>query len=266
MAGVQVAGSTGRRGRGSRRSSGVPPLWGLLPLVTALALWELLGPAQSVYAPRPSQWAERVGELWRSGDLTTALGESLATLLLGLAVSTAVGAVVGAVVGRSRLADRALGPLFEFFRVMPPAALVPVVVLVAGYSEQMKVAIVVISAVWPILLQVRAAAKGIDQILFEVAAVLRLRWWERTRKIVLPSLVPAILQGVRVATPTILVIVLLVEIVTRINGIGGLMDSSQQNFDSAGVYGLLVVTGVLALLVNVAVSHLDRWLRRYHGQ
>src|SRR5690606_38104358 len=135
----------------------VAPLWGLLPLLLALLLWQLLGPEHSVYAPKPSRWVERISELWSSGELSKALRQSITTLLLGLIVSTVVGTVVGALVGRSRLADRALNPLFEFFRVMPPAALVPVVVLIAGYSEQMKVSVVVISAVWPILLQVRAA-------------------------------------------------------------------------------------------------------------
>jgi ABC-type nitrate/sulfonate/bicarbonate transport system permease component len=251
-----------RRATTGRRAS-VPPIWGLAPLVLALVLWQLLGPEQSVYAPKPSRWIERITAMWTSGELQQALIESLTTFLLGLLISTVLGIGIGALVGRSRIIDRALGPLFEFFRVMPPAAMVPIAVLIAGYSENMKVAIVVISAIWPILLQVRSAAKGIDPLVFDVAAVLRLSRWDRTRKLLLPSLVPAILQGVRVATPTILIIVLLVEIVTRINGVGGLMNESQANFDSAGVYGLLILTGILALLVNLTVSLIEKWLLRY---
>lgn len=256
--------STKRRRSESR--TGVPPIWGLAPLAATLLLWQLFGQESSVYAPRPSRWVERVSAFLESGSIQAASLESVTTFLLGLGISTVLGTAVGALVGRLPVVDRALGPLFEFFRVMPPAAMVPIAVLVAGYSESMKVGIVIISAIWPILLQVRSATRSIDPIVFEVARVFHLSWWDRNRKLILPSLVPAILQGMRMATPTILVIVLLVEIVTRINGIGGLMDQAQQNYDSAGLYGLLVLTGVIALTANIALHYADRWLLRNRGQ
>jgi ABC-type nitrate/sulfonate/bicarbonate transport system permease component len=123
--------------------------------------------------------------------------------------------------------------------------------------------VVVLSAVWPILLQVRATAKGLDPILFDVARVLRLKRSQTFTRILLPSLTPAILQGLRLATPIILIIVLLVEIVTRINGLGGQIQQATENYQSAAVYGLLVVTGLLVLVMNFIVGALEGWLLRY---
>ena len=241
----------------------IPPLRGLLPLFAIVAIWQLLGPEKSVYAPRPLSWVEQLVRLWSDGTLPKALIDSISTFAIAVVISTILGSLLGALVGRYRIFDRMLGPLFEFFRVLPPAAIVPLAVLIAGYSQDMKVGVVVLSAIWPILLQVRAAARGLDPILFDVARVMRLNRRQTFSRVLLPSLTPAILQGLRLATPIILIIVLLVEIVTRINGLGGQIQQATENYQSAAVYGLLVVTGLLVLAVNLIVGAIESWLLRY---
>jgi ABC-type nitrate/sulfonate/bicarbonate transport system permease component len=245
------------------RRSSIPPLRGLIPLLAVLILWQVLGPEQSVYAPRPLTWVQELVRLCADGTLQRALGDSITTFAISVVAATVIGSLLGALIGRYPLFDRMLGPMFEFFRVLPPAAIVPLAVLIAGYSQDMKVGVVVLSAVWPILLQVRATAKGLDPILFDVARVLRLKRSQTFTRILLPSLTPAILQGLRLATPIILIIVLLVEIVTRINGLGGQIQQATENYQSAAVYGLLVVTGLLVLVMNFIVGALEGWLLRY---
>lgn len=254
--------------KAAKQRSSIPPLRGLLPLFLILVLWQVLGPAQSVYAPPPLLWAEELGRLWANQTLPRALSDSIATFGISVVAAMIIGSLLGALVGRYPMFDRMLGPLFEFFRVLPPAAIVPLAVLIAGYSEDMKVGVVVLSGVWPILLQVRATAKGLDPIVFDVARVMRLKRRQMLTRILLPSLIPAILQGLRLATPTILIIVLLVEIVTRINGLGGQIQQATENYQSAAVYGLLIVTGLLVLTMNFIVGALEGWLLRYrphHG-
>jgi ABC-type nitrate/sulfonate/bicarbonate transport system permease component len=243
--------------------SSFPPLRGLVPLVLALILWQIFGPEQSVYAPRPSEWVTQLVRLTLDGSLFDALVDTIATFAISVLVATVLGALLGALVGRVPLSDRMFGPLFEFFRVLPPAAIVPFAVLVAGYTQDMKVGVVVLSAIWPILLQVRAAARALDPILFDVSRVFGLNRRALFSKILIPSLTPAVLQGLRLATPLILIIVLLVEIVTRVNGLGGEIQGAQENYQSAAVYGLLVVTGLLVLIVNMIVGAAESWLLRY---
>lgn len=144
-------------------------------------------------------------------------------------------------------------------------AIVPLAVLAVGYTEDMKLAVVVFAAIWPVLLQVQSAAQALEETRLDVGRTLRLSRTEAARKIVLPSLVPAILLGIRLAAPIVLIIVLLVEIITHVTGLGALIADAQTSFRSAEVYGLVVVTGILGLIVNIAVALLEGLSARYQA-
>ena len=249
------------------RRHGVPPVRGLLPIVVVLAAWELLlHGKQTVYSPPPSEWWTQVKGQWTSGALGPALLASTRTFIVALVVATLLGTALGVLVGRVRLFDRLLGPFLEFCRVMPAAAIVPLAVLFAGYTQSMKVTVVVFTAIWPILLQVRSAARSLDPVLFDVGKAMHLGRFGTLRKIIAPSLVPSIMLGVRVAAPTVLIIVLLVEIVTGVTGIGAMIEKAQQDYVAALVYGLVTLAGILALIVNGVVSALEGYLLRYRPQ
>jgi ABC-type nitrate/sulfonate/bicarbonate transport system permease component len=174
-----------------------------------------------------------------------------------------VGTLLGIAIGLSRFLDRMLGPFLDYCRFMPAAAVVPVAVLFAGYSERMKLIVVVFSAVWPILLQVRASVRAQSPLLRDVARSLRLPPVAGFRKVLLPSVVPSIILGVRVAAPLVLIIVLLVEIITQVQGLGGLISNAQRTFDAATAYGILAIAGILGIAINVVVAAAESWLLRY---
>jgi ABC-type nitrate/sulfonate/bicarbonate transport system permease component len=246
----------------SRRRS-FPPLRGLLPLGALLALWQVNGSEQSPYFPPPSTWIRGLYRLWANGSLGPAAMETLWTFAVALAVATGLGAALGLLVGASRRADRALGPALEFARAMPPSAMVPIAALLIGYDGTMKVAVVAFAAIWPILLNARAGVRSLDPVLTETARILQLNWFDRSRKVVVPALMPAILLGVRVAAPVSLVITLLVEILTRVGGLGGLIALSQRNFQAAQVYGLILLAGLFSFLVNGLVASFEAYLFRH---
>jgi ABC-type nitrate/sulfonate/bicarbonate transport system permease component len=253
--------TAGRNARYALRH--VPPLRGLLPLATALLAWELLVRGQSAYFPRPSLWWDRTVQLWNDGTLEPAILATMKTFVYSLALSALLGTALGVVIGRVRVIDRVLSPFLNFCRVMPAAAVVPLAVLFAGYTENMKVAVVVFIGIWPVLLQVRHATRTLNPILLDMARSLQLDMPSTARKVLFPSLLPAILLGVRVAAPTVLIIVLLVEIMTAVPGVGALISRSQQIFDSAAAYGLVCVAGILALLVNALIAMLEGYVLRY---
>lgn len=239
------------------------PLRGLLPLAAGLGVWQVLGDPGSPFFPTPASWVGAVADLWRAGDLLPAVLATLRTLSIALVVATVLGVALGILVGASRLADRALNPTFEFARAMPPAAMVPVAALLLGFDETMKVTVVTIAALWAILLNTRAGVRGLDPTLLDAARTLRLGTLARLRKVVVPALLPAIFVGVRVAAPIVVVITLLVEILTQVNGVGALIAHAQQTFQPRRVYGLIVVAGLLSLLINLLVSAAERSLLRW---
>jgi ABC-type nitrate/sulfonate/bicarbonate transport system permease component len=252
--GAETTPTKRRRKRGERAGT---PVRGLLPLVLALGLWQVLGDPDSPYFPPPSDWYTATLPLLQNGELLPALGWTTLTFLIGLTLATLFGASIGVLVGSSRLADRALGPSLEFFRILPAASLVPVAALILGYTMTMKLAVVVLPATWPILLACRSARRSLSSVLMDVPRTLGLSGRERLTKVVLPAMSRAVLLGVRVSAPLALIITLLVEIVTRINGLGGLLGRAQVNFLSAQVYGLLVIAGLLGYLVNLAVTNME---------
>ena len=244
-----------RKGRGGRPATA--PLRGFLPLVLLLGAWQLFGDPTSPYFPPPSKWVTEIQPLVAKGVLWEALGATALTVVVALLIATTVGAVLGTVVGSSRVLDRALGPSLEFLRVLPAASLVPLAALLLGYTLQMKLAVVILPATWPVLLTVRAARRAMSPVLLDVPRTLGLSRWERIRKVLVPALTPSILLGVRVSGPLALIITLLVEIVTRIDGLGSLLGQAQASFRSGQVFGLLVIAGALGFLVNWLVTRAD---------
>lgn len=250
------------RRRPARRRE-IPPLRGVLPLVALLVCWQLLQHGQSAYFPRPSLWWEAIRAQADKGALWPAFAATMKSFVLGLVLATVIGTALGMAIGLSRLLDRTLGPLLDFCRFMPAAAVVPIAVLFAGYSVRMKLIVVVFSALWPILLQVRASVRSQSPLLLDVARSLHLSRLRTLWNVLLPSLTPSILLGVRIAAPLVLIIVLLVEIVTQVEGLGSLIATAQQSFDAPTAYGLLAIAGILGIGINAVVTALEAWLLRY---
>jgi ABC-type nitrate/sulfonate/bicarbonate transport system permease component len=252
-----------RKHRTARRRRSVAPLRGLLPLIALLVIWELIGLAhQSVFFPPPSRWVTQTASLESSG-LLSGVRQTLVTFAGSLVIATVIGTVLGILVGRNGLLDRLLSPMLEFFRFLPGVALVPLAVLFMGYTQSMELYVVVFGAIWPVLLQVRLAARQIDPILMDVRRTLRLSRLDAFRKIVLPAIAPGAMLGVMITAPLTLVLALVVEISTQVSGIGKLLETAQQSFLAAQVFGLIVIVGVIALVINILLSLIEGRLFRY---
>lgn len=246
-----------------RRVTGIPPLRGLVPLSVALVIWQFVASPKSAYFPRPSDWWTAVYKLWSDGKLEPAVVATTRGVFISLALMVVIGTALGWLVGRSRILDRLVGPLLEFLRVIPPAAIVPIAVLFGGYNDVTKVVVVVLTAVWPILLQVRASTREMASSLQEVAKAMHLGRIETIRKISLPSIVPGLLVGIRVAAPIALISTLLVELLTNIPGVGALISAAQTSFQAPTVYGLVAVAGILGVLASILLYIFEAALGRY---
>ncbi len=258
------------RPRGRRRSmSGLIGLIGLIkglvPLALLLALWQVLGDQDSTNYPPPSKWWAPVRGLASQGTLWPMLRKTLVAFLLALAIATVLGAAIGLLVGRVRPADRALGPSFEFFRTLPAAAVLPVFSLVLGYTFTMKVSLAVFTSLWPVLLSVRTGVRTGGHALLDVADTLGLSRRARLFKVIVPALLPWIASGLRIAAPLTLVVTLLAEMLTGVDGLGVLIINAQDSFLIPQTYGLVLLAGIVALVVNSLVAVFESVVLRRHG-
>jgi sulfonate transport system permease protein len=246
----------------ARKRDGVQ-LMGLLPLLVLLIVWQLFQHGQSPFFPRPSLWVAAIASLASSGALFPAILATVQSFVMALGLAVLIGSVLGMIVGRNRRAALALGPLFIFLRGLPAAAIVPVAVLFGGYTESMKLQVVVFAAIWPVLMTVQTGAERLPPARVELARSLHFTHLQGVLKVLLPSMVPFILLGARITAPVVLIIVLLVEIITQIPGLGGLLSAGQQNYQAAEVYGIVAISGALGLGTSFLVSYIEQLAMGY---
>jgi ABC-type nitrate/sulfonate/bicarbonate transport system permease component len=246
----------------------MPPVRGFAPLVVLLVAWEVIQRGPSPNFPRPSLWWTAIVNLASSGALRPAVEATLWTFVAGLALGCVAGFAFGLLIGTSTTVRQWSSMLLEFLRALPPPVTIPIAVLIAGYSPSMKIAVIAITASWPVLLNTVTGVANIRSLLFDVARSLRLTRVESLWTIVIPATIPDFLLGVRVALSIAIITTLLVEMFTGLPGIGVLMILGQRAYDSAQVFGLLAIVGVLAYLLGLifAVAEggvLLRWPPRH---
>jgi sulfonate transport system permease protein len=231
---------------------------GLLPVALALVTWHLVGSGDSLFFPPPSDWLKGLGHLYASGSLTPAVVQTLSTYALGLMLAVAVGCVVGGAIGASRPIDRALSPSIAFLAAVPGAAVVPVAVLLLGPGQLSGVAVVGLVVSWPVLLSAAFAMRTIPDIRLEMARTLGLTPIRRCGRVILPSLTPGVMLGIRVASGMALIVTLLVDIFGVGAGLGRLLIESQQRFEAATAWGLLLLIGTFGYVASAFFAWLDR--------
>lgn len=237
---------------------------GLLPIVLGLLVWESLVESDARSFPPPSAWWDAQRTMWEAGTLGPALASTLTTFGLSMLVATVLGVGLGILVGAEPRVERALMPLIDFFRTLPPPVIVPVLTLLLGINRTASVAIVVAAVVWPIVLNTMTAMQEIPVVRREVAPVLGLGRVEAFLKVTLPSLTIGIVTGVRIAMALALVVTLLVDILSTGTGIGRLLVQQQQFFESAAVWALLFTIGLVGYAISLLIGAGTSFALRHH--
>jgi ABC-type nitrate/sulfonate/bicarbonate transport system permease component len=233
-------------------------LRGFLPIAALLGIWQLAGNPNSASAPAPSSWWPAFKSIEQSGAFWPALEKTMVLYVEGLVVATILGVALGLALGSSRRVAQALGPLFEFIRATPAATLVPGALTLFHANGRTDVGMVVFGCIWPVLLNTAAARAALPPLRLDVAHALRLSRWDRMRKVVLPSVLPAIVVGIRIAAPVCLIITLLADFLLSTGGIGYLLVQYQETFVASSAFAMVAVIGIIGILINLALGSAQR--------
>jgi ABC-type nitrate/sulfonate/bicarbonate transport system permease component len=250
-----------RRGRpfSSRRWRG----WGLrvLSVIALLAIWELYGrhtdPRLFTY---PSAIAVAAVQMIQGGELLTALGQSLTVFGLGLLLAIVVGIALGLAMGRSRIFEALVDVPLNALYAMPMVALVPVVVLWTGFGPVTKVVVVFLFAVFSIVLNTARGVREVDSQLIEVARSYLAGEVGLWRDVILPSALPYLVTGIRLAVGRALVGVVVAEFYTAISGLGNLIVTYANAFQTAKVFVPVVVLMGLGVVLTALLQLVERRL------
>ncbi|MFE5568758.1 MULTISPECIES: ABC transporter permease [Amycolatopsis] len=228
-----------------------------------LALWELapqylLDEGTRTFLPPLSEDLVALWELILNGQLADHLLASLGRSAAGFVIAVGVSVPLGLLIAWYRPLAEFLNPLLELARNTAALALLPVFTLLLGIGEVSKIALIVYACVWPVLLNTIAGVNTVDPLLVKAARSLGLSSPSLFRKVILPSAVPTIFTGIRMAAAYSILILIAAEMVGAKAGLGYLINNSQVNFQIQQMYAAIITVSVLGLAINAGFVALER--------
>lgn len=232
-------------------------------VLVLLAVWETApraGLVDATFLPPFSEVARAWWELLGDGRLGEHTRASLARSFGGFAIAVVVAVPLGLLIGWYRPVAAFLGPLLELFRNTAALALLPVFVLLLGIGETSKVSIVVYACVWPILLNTISAVGNADPTLVRLARSMDLSTPRLFQKVILPSSVPSIFTGIRLAGAVSILVLVAAEMIGAKAGLGYLINASQFNFAIPQMYAGIVTISAIGVVFNQVLVAIERRL------
>ena len=229
----------------------------LLSLAVVLLLWEFYGRrVNPILFTYPTAVARAFFALVMSGELQSYMRESLLVLLYATVLSIVAGVVLGVLMGRFSMVEWATDMYVSALYSTPMVAVVPLIVLWFGFKVPAKVIIVFLFMVFPVLLNTYEGVKNVDRNLQEVARSFCSNERQLWRHLIVPSAVPFIVAGIRLAIGRGLVGMIIAEFYTSITGLGYMIVRYANAFETDKLFVPIVVVMVL----GVGLMWLAKWI------
>jgi NitT/TauT family transport system permease protein len=230
----------------------------IVSLAVALTLWQIVGAGiDPVLFTTPTAIARAAVTMIASGELWTYLWPSLIVLMLGLSSAAIIGVAVGLLLARFWVLDVALGVYITFLYSIPSVALVPLIVLWAGFETTAKVIILFLFAFFPMAINTYQGVKNVDARLIEVGRAFRCSERQLWTNIVLPGALPFIVTGLRLAVGRGLIGMVLADLYTAISGIGYLIVRTASTYQVDKMFVPIVTLGILGVSLTALLRVLE---------
>jgi NitT/TauT family transport system permease protein len=220
-------------------------------LAIVLTLWQVFGAnIDPVLFTTPSKIAAAAVTMIGSGELWTYLWPSLVVLAIGLTLAATIGIAIGLLLARFWVLDVAFGVYITFLYSTPSVALVPLIVLWAGFETTAKVVILFLFAFFPMTINTYQGVKNVDSKLIEVGRAFRCSEAQLWTNIVLPGALPFIVTGLRLAVGRGLIGMVLADLYTAISGIGYLIVRTASTYQVDKMFVPIVTLGLLGVTLT----------------
>lgn len=240
-------------------------------LLLFLVVWEAvsvfgtrINPQLDVMLPPPTAVFSAAQDLLGRGVLGTHVFDSLQRVLMAVGAACLIGIPLGLGMGWFPRFRRAVDPLLEFIRPIPPLAWIPLSILWFGIGDTQIVYIIFLAAFFPIVLNAMAGARDIDTYLVRAGMSLGARPGELFGTVVLPAAMPNIFTGVRVGLGIGWMALVAGELVAAPSGLGYMINNARTLFRSDHILLGMVLIGVLGLVLDYAMRRLAHWVMPWH--
>ncbi|MGW5188079.1 ABC transporter permease [Kribbella sp. NPDC004138] len=225
-----------------------------------VALWWLASVLNPTTLPGPLDVAVRFGELAGDGTLLTDVAASLRRVLIGFVIGCGLAVPVGFLMGWYRTARAVLEPWIQFFRTIPPLAIIPLAIVLMGIGEIPKIFVITLASFLVCVIATFQGVVTVDRTLINAGRVLGASDWVIFRRIAVPASVPFILVGMRQGLGASWATLVAAELIAAQQGLGYRMQQAQVYYDIATIFVGLVTIGVLGLLMDRCLLWADRRL------
>jgi NitT/TauT family transport system permease protein len=236
----------------------------LASLLAGIALWEIAGyHTNAAFLVPLSETLTRLWEMLSAGGLIAKFGSSALLFLTGFTLAVVIGMPLGLLLARARTLRLALDPYIMILYATPMVALIPFILSLMGFGFWPKVLVVFLFAVFPVLYNTIEGARSIKPEMIEVARSFRSGEWALWREVMVPYTLPFTMTGVRQAIGRALVGMVAAEFFLSATGLGQVIMTAGQNFDTPGVFAIILVIGLIGVglmrLGLVVERHFARW-------
>jgi NitT/TauT family transport system permease protein len=241
-----------------RRASAAMPALNAAAFVLGIAIWSLIAALGAL--PGPLKVLERARQLIADGTLPADTLASLRRVLLGFALGSLVAIPVGFLMGWYRVARGLIEPYVQFFRTIPPLAIIPLAIVLMGIGETPKVFVIFLAAFLSSVIATFQGVVSVDNTLINAARVLGAKDFTVFRRVVVPASTPFILVGMRIGLGSAWATVVAAELIAAQQGLGYRMQQAQTYYDLPTIFVALITIGVIGLLMDRILLWTERRL------
>lgn len=237
-------------------------------LVVIVLIWELVtaaGWVGKLFLARPTDvWdvlkgLVRTMQFWR--DIWTTTEE----LLLGLLIGVTTGVLSGFGLAYAKVLFRIVDPILAAFNTLPRPALAPLFLIWFGIGIWSKIALAVSLVYFMMLYNTYSGVKAIDR---DSVDILRTMGAKRTliaRRVIIPATAAWVISGLRISIVYSFLAVVTGEMLIAQYGLGASLQRFSGAFNTAGIFAMLVVIGIMASLINALVTLIERRALRWRA-
>jgi ABC-type nitrate/sulfonate/bicarbonate transport system permease component len=246
-----------------------PPDWALpwLSVLAVLALFDLLpriGLLPERHFPPISQTLGTLGDQLTQSSFWESVGNTIEGWALGLGIAAGLAIPLGIVIGSSPLLYRAVRVPIEFLRPVPSVALIPLAILIYGSGLKSAAFLAAFAAFWQLIVQTLYGVQDVDPVATDTARSFGFSRAQRLFRVTLPSAVPYIATGLRIASAVALILVVTAQLIIGSAGLGRSINLARSGGDVELMYALIIATGVLGLVLNQLFVLLEKRVLHWH--
>ncbi len=234
-----------------------PAVQRALSIVVVTCLWEFVG--RRTFSISYPTAIVRAGYHTFVPEVLPAFKDTMSAFWLGYAICVVLAIPIGLAMARSRLVEVSLWPYVSALYATPRLALIPVLILWLGVTFEMRVSVVVMSGVFPIMLNTYLGAKEVDRNLVDAGIAFSANRAQMLRTVIVPGCLHYIFAGLRLGLGRALIGTIVAEIEASVVGVGHLISSDAQILRMDSMFVVIILLGIFSLACSAALKFGERW-------